>query len=470
MTTQAQQQAQAAWEDEIEVRCRDGVALGAYAGCGHAHYLFLEPDGPDAVSFALEPGAALHSFANALPLFAWDEREMSDERGVRFADLPDPRPFRWHDGAMPPAVVASGAGLMHFVVGPVHAGIIEPGRFTFSSGGETVVHLDGQLGYGHRGVERALEGELALEAARRVGRICGGCSAARSHAYALALERLAGAQLAPEVELGRLVVCELERVYNHLADLAASAAGAGWGTGFAKGMALKERAMRACAAASGHRLLFDAIVPGGLGSGVLPAPEELRAELSELADEVAHYTGTLFGNGSVVSRWLHAGSVPHETEHAFGAVGPAHRGSHGKRDVRSFAPYGAYRRLAVNVSTHAGGDVFARCSVKRDELRESFRLLEDALTKLDDAAPGSAQVTLALEPGAGTALATVEGPRGAETLAVHVDAAGRLERLHAISASYRNWPVVVRAMEGNIVPDFPLVNKSFNLCYACVDR
>jgi Ni,Fe-hydrogenase III large subunit len=470
VTTQAEREARSACEDDIAIRCREGMPLGAYAGGGDAHYLFLEPGGPLAISFPLESEAGLHSFANTAPLFAWDEREMSDERGVRFADLPDPRPFRAHGGVMPVAVVASGTGLMHMVVGPVHAGIIEPGRFTFSSGGESVVHLDAQLGYGHRGVERALEGERAVGAARRVARICGGCSAARSHAFALALERLAGVTLAFEVELGRLVACELERIYNHLADLAASAAGAGWAPGFANGMALKERAMRACAQATGHRMLFDAIVPGGLGAGVLRAPGELRAALSDLAGDVERYVGGLFGNGSVISRWLHAGAVSHEIARVFGAVGPAHRGSHGVRDVRAFAPYGAYRRLAVQVASHGGGDVFSRCSVKRDELRESFRLVEEALRLLADAAPGSANAALEVVPARGTALAVVEGPRGAETLALHVDGTGRLDRLHAISASYRNWPVVVRAMEGNIVPDFPLVNKSFNLCYACVDR
>ncbi|MGP6157655.1 MAG: hypothetical protein ACLPYS_09170 [Vulcanimicrobiaceae bacterium] len=470
VSTQARRQAHTAGEDAIEIRCREGMPLGAYAAAGVARYVFLEPGGAFAVSLPLEFGAPLHSFANTVPLFAWDEREMADERGVRFTDLPDARPFRAHGGVMPPAVVASGTGLMHFVVGPVHAGIIEPGRFTFSSGGESVVYLDAQLGYGHRGVERALEGQPALAAARRVGRICGGCSAARSHAYALALENLARVTLAPEVELGRLVICELERIYNHLADLAASASAAGWAPGFANGMALKERAMRACANASGHRLLFDAIVPGGLGPGVLAAPEALRRELGLLADDVERYVGGLFGNGSVVSRWLHAGVVTHEIARAFGAVGPAHRGSHGERDVRRFAPYGAYRRLPVTVATHAGGDVFSRCSVKRDELHESFRLVEEALSLLGDALPGSANVTREVAPRSGAVLSVVEGPRGAELLAVHVDEGARLERLHAISASYRNWPLVVRAMEGNIVPDFPLVNKSFNLCYACVDR
>lgn len=444
-----------------------GVPLGAYAHGDAVHYLFLEPEGVVALSRRLDEDRELPSLAASRPLFSWDEREIASETGIRFLGSPDARPFRRHDGAMPSAVVARGVGLMQVVVGPVHAGIIEPGRFTFSSGGENVVHLDAQLGYSHRGVERALAGLAPRRAAPLVARICAGCSAARSHAYALALEQLSAIEIEPDVALARLVVCELERVYNHLADLAASASAAGFGPGFARGMALKERAMRLCALASGHRLLFDAIVPGGIGENVMREPPRVLAGLAELEPAIEAYAVGLFANGSVVSRWQRTGNLPSETAHAFGAVGPAHRGSGGTRDVRTYAPYGAYRSVAVRPAAEAGGDSFARCSVKRDELRESCRLIREALIRLATKRfPGP---NLASIP-AGTAFAAVEGPRGTETIAVHVDGSGLLERVHAISASYRNWPVVARAMEGNIIPDFPLVNKSFNLCYACVDR
>ena len=238
--------------------------------------------------------------------------------------------------------------------------------------------------------------------------------------------------------------------------------------GFVNGMALKERAMRLCEAAGGHRLLFDAIVPGGVGDGVFRQPAQLGADLSALAKDVEKYLATLFGNGSVVSRWQRTGVVSQEVARAFGAVGPAHRASRGTVDVRTFSPYGVYGRFALHVPAEVSGDAFARCSVKRDELRESLRLCEFALSLLGRARPPAAERAFPIP--CGRTLATVEGARGAETLAVHVDEQGRLERLHAISASYRNWPVVARAMDGNIVPDFPLVNKSFNLCYACVDR
>jgi Ni,Fe-hydrogenase III large subunit len=330
-----------------------------------------------------------------------------------------------------------------------------------------VVFLDAQLGYAHRGVERAVEGTFAADAARRVARICGGCSAARSYAYAQALEAIARFETCGEIELARLVLVELERIYNHLADLAASAAGAGWGAGFTRGMGLKEEAMRLCRLASGHRLLFDAIVPGGVGTGILDERRLIGDEVKKLETRSGRYAGALFGNASLVSRWNGTGSLTHETVRAFGAVGPAHRASRGKIDVRAFVPYGAYRHLPICVAHAAGGDAFARCAVKRDELMESFRLIREALAQLGN---GSLPPSVPLEISSGAAVGTVEGPRGAETVAVHVTAEDRIERLHVISASYRNWPLVARAMDGNIVPDFPLVNKSFNLCYACADR
>jgi Ni,Fe-hydrogenase III large subunit len=430
------------------------TVIGAYADRDTVHYLSIEPQGVKAQSQQRD-GALLRSRSAELPLLLWDEREMATDWGVRFDGMPEP------------ARVAQGEGIMHFVVGPVHAGIIEPGRFTFSSGGETVVHLDAQLGFAHRGVRRRLEGMGVLEAAYGVARICGSCSASRSFAYALAAEGLAGVCIPDEVELARLVVAELERIYNHLADLAASAAGAGYAVGFTHGMELKERAMRCNRLASGHRLLFGAIVPGGVANGVLADRAMLKRELFALESGVRRYCEQLFGNASVMSRWKRTGVVPRETSTAFGAVGPAHRASRGTVDLRAFAPYGAYRARSVHVAHATTGDVLARCSVKRDELAESFRLIGGALNELGDTLLAPAPV---FRTAPGVARRAVEGPRGTELIALHVDAQQSIERIHVLAASYRNWPIVACAMENNIVPDFPLVNKSFNLCYACADR
>jgi Ni,Fe-hydrogenase III large subunit len=451
----------------VAARSRTGIPLGAYASDGAIHYCFLEPYGVTRLSTRVDPAIPVAALGPEFPIFAWDEREMADERGIAFAGLADPRPFRAHDGTMPPAIVAHGTGVMHVVVGPVHAGIIEPGRFTFSSGGETVVHLDAQLGYAHRGVERALEGRSALGAAPLVARICGSCSASRAHAYALALESLAGIAVPPAAAFARLVLCELERIVNHLADLAACSSAAGWMPGFVRGMALKERAMRVCAVASGHRLLFDAIVPGGVAAHALTDAEAVAVLLADLERDVLRYLDALFANGGVVSRWRGAGIVSHAMAAACGAVGPAHRASGGTVDVRHVAPYGAYREVAFATAGAHRGDVFARCRVKRAELHASFELLAQALRALF-ATGIPATLPMALASGIG--LGCVEGARGAELVAVHVDEHGDIARFHAISASYRNWPIEARAMDGNIIPDFPLVSKSFNLCYACADR
>ena len=453
--------------DRVEAESLTALALGAYARAEEVRYLFLAASGPYALAHPREAAAPLRAVSGTFPLFSWDEREMAQEWGVRFDALPDARPLRGTGGEMPPAIVAQGAGLMRFVVGPVHAGIIEPGRFTFSSGGETIVHLDAQLSYAHRGVERHVEGLGALQAAPLVARICGSCSAARSFAYARALEQLAGIELAREVELARLVLAEFERIYNHLGDLAASAAGAGWGPGFASGMALKERAMRLCRLAGGHRLLFDAIVPGGVGAQTLRERPRIARELAEFARDAEAYVTRLFAASSAVARWQRAGVVSRESAHAFGAVGPAHRASRGEIDVRTFAPYGAYREFAVRIAHASGGDSFGRLRVKRDEIRESLRLIGEALAEIGEAVLPDPQP---MAVPAGSAIAVVEGPRGSEVVALHAGGDGLITRLHVISASYRNWPLVARAMDGNIVPDFPLVNKSFNLCYACADR
>lgn len=452
---------------EVVAECAGAVPAGAYADADRAHYVFVSGDGAYARSRVLGSERTLRAASAAVPLFSWDEREMAQEWDVHFDGVPDDRPLFAQQGEMPPARTASGEGIMRFVVGPVHAGIIECGRFTFSSGGETVVALDAQLGYAHRGVERALEGELAVAAASKVARICGGCSAARSYAYALALELLAGFAPEPEIDLVRLIVAELERVYNHLADLAAAASGAGYAVGFAHGMALKERAMRLCRLASGHRLLFDAIAPGGFGRPMLEDRYQFATELAELQRDVHAYVKALFANSSTASRWERAGILPAETLQAFGAVGPAARAGGIARDMRTMIPYGAYHVFPPTVAGATSSDVMARVGVKRDELMESLVLIRRALEALGTAVPPPPP---SVEPQAGIALSVVEGPRGTELVALHVDRRARIERIHVISASYRNWPLVGRAMENNIVPDFPLVNKSFNLCYACADR
>ncbi|HTJ25363.1 MAG TPA: nickel-dependent hydrogenase large subunit [Candidatus Limnocylindria bacterium] len=442
-----------------------GWPLGAYAAHDGLRYLVLGSDGVRMVHVPRgdEPCRAVSAL---VPAFAWDEREMADEWGVAFDALPDPRALWARGGALPDAIVASGPGVTRIVVGPVHAGIIEPGRFTFSSGGETVVHLDAQLGFSHRGLERAFAGADPLTLAPRVARICGACSASRSLAYAIALETIAGAQIPDEVELARLLLAELERIANHVFDLAVCASAAGWAPGFTTGLGLKEAAMRLAATACGHRLFFDAIVPGGVRAEILADRTALRVQVDALAARVEEFLRVLFDNASLVSRWTGTGALSFDEVRALGVLGPAHRASGGTIDVRDALPYGAYRWLPTDVALETTGDVGARCRVKAAELRTSFTFVRRALDQLGASAL-PAPTPLALR--CGTSTSVVEGPRGAETISVAIED-GVVTRLHAIAASYRTWPAVALATMRGIVPDFPLVNKSFNLCYACADR
>ncbi len=357
-------------------------------------------------------------------------------------------------------------GVSTIVVGPVHAGIIEPGCFTFESLGETIVRLDVRLGFSRRGVEAALEGRVAVDAAYQVARICGGCSASRSWAYALALEAISNIECDEASGLARLVLAELERTYNHLFDLASICAGAGYGKGQMRGLQLKDRVVRLNAAFGGHRLLFDTIVPGGVRFGVLHRPRALRRELVTLSAEIERYAGELFRNGSLMKRLEGAGRVAPEDAARLNAVGPARRASGGAYDVRTSLPYGAYRTIAPAIIHHTAGDVAARAEVKYREALESLRLASLALDVLGDAAPGA---PLPVRPGCGQSSAVTEGPRGAELVEIACDAGGAISRIRFSSASLANWPVVAQAMDGGIVPEFPLVNKSFNLCYACAD-
>lgn len=364
-------------------------------------------------------------------------------------------------------MTASGRGITEVVVGPVHAGIIEPGRFRIGTNGETIASFEMQFGFAHRGVEDALAGHDAIGAAHAVARICGVCTAARSWAYARAIEDLAGARIDERSELARLLFAELERIYNHIFDLGASCAGAGYGYGRTTALGLVERMHRICARLTGHRLLFDAIVPGGVRSAAFENSSAVIAELDAIRGDLERLVRDVLANDSVRRRFEGAGVLSVQCVRELGGVGPARRACGDPLDARVENPYGAYVRIMPFVATESGGDVAARFRVKAQELRESLRLARHVLEHLGDVELPSAQT---LEIGAGTMIGITEGARGVETVQVRTDAQGALQSVRVVSASARNWPLVARAMEGNIVPDFPLVNKSFNLCYACMDK
>jgi Ni,Fe-hydrogenase III large subunit/Ni,Fe-hydrogenase III component G len=435
------------------------------------------------------------SLTTAVPAANWHEREMQDLFGIVPVGHPDPRALVVHDGwprgvfplrkafdgsrRLPvepaeefPHLVAEGEGVFEIPVGPIHAGIIEPGHFRFTSVGETVLHLDARLFYTHRGLEKRMEGLSPLDAFYVAERICGVCSVAHGLGYCEALEQIAGVDAPPRARLIRSIALELERLYNHVGDLGNICAGASFHYGTAAGLRLKERLQQMNERLAGNRFLRGLVVPGGvrldLSDGL---PGVLAATLEDTLAGLDSLIGRIEGNPSVVDRLDDTGVLQHQAALDLAVAGVAARASGVDRDARRDHPHGAFAGLAppdLHVVTVSDGDAMARVTVRALEARESIRLVGELIRRLE---PGPLRVAIADPlPGARMGISAIESARGEAVHWLRTDAGGRVERYHLRSPSYHNWPAVVLAAETAIVPDFPLVNKSFELCYSCTDR
>ena len=464
-------------------------------------YVFepTSPGGPDRfVTLLVAVDSArpeVPSLTRAVPAANWHEREMRDLFGIIPVDHPDPRPLVLHDGwpaglfplrksfdgsqrvpAEPaaefPHLVAEGEGVFEIPVGPIHAGIIEPGHFRFTSVGESVLHLDARLFYTHRGLEKRMEGLAPLDAFYVAERICGVCSVAHGLGYCEALEQIAGVEVPPRARLIRSIALELERLYNHVGDAGNICAGASFHYGAAAGMRLKERLQQLNERLAGNRFLRGIVVPGGARLdlsdevlAVLPAAlQDTLTGLDSLMDRIE-------ANPSVVDRLDDTGVLSPQAARDLAVAGVAARASGVNRDARRDHPHGAFVGLTppdLRVVTVPDGDVNARVTVRALEARESIRLVGELIRRLE---PGPLHVALGEPlPGGRIGLAAIESARGEAVHWLRTDASGRVERYHLRSPSYHNWPAVALAAETAIVPDFPLVNKSFELCYSCTDR
>ena len=435
--------------------------------------------------------ASYPSITPVVPAAHWDEREARDLLGIVPVGHPDPRRLvlheRWPRGYHPlrkdipadaPPPIADrhfvpfevhGEGVYQLPVGPIHAGIIEPGHFRFSAIGERVLHLDARLFFTHRGLEKLVEGRSFAAAAPVVERACGVCTVTHALAYAEAVERLASTIVPPRARWARVILAELERLYNHVGDLGNICAGIGFQPGVSRLGWLKEQLLRANDALTGHRYLTGIVAAGGLVADLEPlALAALPATLDAIGAELAGAVRAILRSEGVMSRLHGTGVVARDTAAALGALGVGARACGIDIDLRRDRPYAAYGELEVGVVTAAAGDVAARFHVRAQEARESLRLLREAFDRLP---AGPVSVPLATLPEAGaSALGAAEGPRGASWVWLRAGAGGTIDRLRLRSASFANWPVVAAAAPGNLVPDFPLINKSFELCYACTDR
>ncbi len=451
---------------------------------GVVHMAMLEQE-PASVTIASLPcpQAKFPSVGRFHPPAIRFERAIKDLFGFHAEGAADGRPWldhgRWSEGwplgskspppATPPAyefLRSEGEGLHQIPVGPVHAGIIEPGHFRFTASGETIVRLEERLGYTHKGVEALMAGATPSHAAKYAARASGDSTVAYSAAFAQAVEAALGVDIPPRAKFLRALMAELERLANHLGDIGAVCNDAAFALMLAHCSVLRERVLRVCATCFGHRLMMDAIVPGGL-SVDLPehGPTLLRGLVATIRLAWPQLVGLYDNTASLQDRTVATGVLKPELAKQFACGGFVGRASGRDFDARRDLGYAPYDRLTFEVPVLKQGDVNARVWIRIREVEQSLSLIEQILSALPS---GAIRAELPSGPGEGhgEGLALVEGFRGDILAWARLSAEGTIERCHLRDPSWLQWPLLEAAIEGNIVADFPLCNKSFNCSYS----
>jgi Ni,Fe-hydrogenase III large subunit/Ni,Fe-hydrogenase III component G len=364
-------------------------------------------------------------------------------------------------------VAVEGDGVHEIPVGPVHAGTIEPGHFRFSIVGERVLRLEQRLGYKHKGIEKRFESMSLAEGARLAARVSGDSTVAFAWAYAMALEGMTGARPSSRALRLRALLLERERIANHLGDLGFIGNDGGLAVGLAQFSRLKEDLLRTNASLFGHRYLMDRIVPGGIAADIDDAGRErLLAEAGRIEADLRSMRAIYYDHAGLQDRCINCGRLTPQTAAALGVVGLAARASGHAMDARVHPGIAPYDEFAPRIASHRNGDVAARIVVRFEEVLESLSLQRRLLQELP---AGELRVALADPQAYALGIGWVEGWRGEVLVALQAGAGGRIRRCHPHDPSWQNWPALEHAVLGNIVPDFPLINKSFNLSYAGAD-
>jgi Ni,Fe-hydrogenase III large subunit len=360
-----------------------------------------------------------------------------------------------------PFVPVDGTGVYEIPVGPVHAGLIEPGHFRFWVVGETILRMKARLWFVHKGIERLCEGKDVAAGLEIAERISGDTAVGHGLAYCLAVEDARQTQVPEDAQLLRSALLELERLYNHIADIGALCNDVGFGLAQAWALALREQLLRLNRAVTGHRLLRGGVVPGG--ARVLRLPSE--PELCEIGQRFEELVELIMSSALVMERFTGTAVLDEAHARDLGVIGVVGRASGLAFDARIAHPL-ADLGDAILPAVQSSGDVMARFCIRVDEVRASLRLLADLIersdvldvvTWLEDRSGGQPS-----EGGVGIA----EGWRGAVVHRVELDGEGRLVRVKVVDPSFLNWPALPVCLTDTIVPDFPLANKSFNLSYA----
>ncbi len=457
------------------------------------YYTFAHDQGKFCVTVGCPVAAdqpVFPSITPDVPAAHWYEREIRDLFGLEPQGHPDTRRLALHkdwpkrvfplrrDFSLESEVPRTGGqfsfkqvqgeGVMQIPVGPIHAGIIEPGHFRFSAVGENIINLEARLFYTHRGMEKLGEGRTPQQGLLLAERICGACSFSHATAYCQAVEKLAGVQIPARAAFIRTVAMELERIYNHVGDVGNICAGIGFAFGTMHGARLKEDLLCLNEAVFGTRFLRGINTPGGVRRDLVSTSQALISKtLTAVAADFRELCDILLSTESYLDRVQGTGVLKQQVAADLHAVGPAARAAGIDRDTRRDHPHAAYDRVSFKVPVYPRGDVLARVRVRIDEVFESMEIISQALALMPE---GEIKAAVGPLKPLSYAIGITESPRGENVHFVMGGPDGRVFRHMVRSASYCNWPVLPTTVPGNIVPDFPLINKSFELCYSCLDR
>jgi Ni,Fe-hydrogenase III large subunit len=458
--------------------------LGLWGEPSAAHMAIIDRDTAEVAVVSIDcPDRAYPSVGKHHPPALRLERTVNDLFGLSAEDLPDKRCWLDHDrwgvrfplgnrvDALPaktpyPFLPVDGDGLHQIAVGPVHAGVIEPGHFRFTASGETVVRLEQRLGYTHKGIEGLMRGTSIERASQLAGRVSGDSTVAYAYAFSRAAE--AALQLAvPDRALWlRALLAELERLANHLGDIGAICNDASFGLMQAHCNVLREDVLRAAGIAFGHRLMRDVIVPGGLARDLDAAGQAgIRAALDNIHVRFPALVELYDNTASLQDRTVGTGVVTAALARQYSAGGYVGRASGRAFDARRTPGYPPYDALRFEVPVLDEGDVNARIWIRIREVEQSLSLVNQILDRLPG---GSLRVPPGIETGPREGMALVEGFRGDIMVWLRLDG-GQIERCHLRDPSWFQWPLLEAAVEDNIVADFPLCNKSFNCSYSGQD-
>lgn len=439
-----------------------------------------------ASAFVPQGDRAFPSLATRSYLASRFEREILDLFGLVPVDHPDLRrlplhqfwPPEYHpllkdasppdkfldDGTPYPFRHVEGEGIHEITVGPVHAGIIEPGHFRFSVEGETIINLESRLYFVHKGIEKLFENMTPDSGVELAERISGDSSVAHSMAFCQGVESMAGVTIPPRAAYLRVVLLELERIYNHIADVGAICGDTGFAFANAHAMRLREDLLRLNERLVRHRLLRGALSPGGMRWDLSAFQvRDVRVTLAGVIADFDEVVEIAINNSSVLDRLHGTGQLTEQTARDMQVAGLAARASGIDADARRDHPFAAYGQLQIRVPVFNSGDVWARLMLRVEETHEAFNLITRALDALPE---GDILEPIAILPAGACAFGLVEGWRGPIWHWVVAGESGLMSRVKIKDPSFANWPALNYAILKNIVPDFPLVNKSFNLSYA----